>query len=276
MAALLVSANDLDHLPDTARLVDVRWKLGDPQAGRAMFERAHIPGAVYVDMDDELAAPPGPAGRHPLPSADRFAEAMSRAGVDDQTWVIAYDDGGGGAPRLWWLLRHFGHTNTSILDGGYPVWLASGRAGETGPGNRPRPTQFHPVARRDDFVDVDAVRQALDLHTIHLLDARAPERWRGDVEPVDRIPGRIPGAINAPASDNVREYGFRSAEDLRAHYASLGILDGKPIVVACGSGVSACVDLVGLELAGIRGAQLFPESYSGWIAQGLPVDRGTA
>jgi thiosulfate/3-mercaptopyruvate sulfurtransferase len=120
------------------------------------------------------------------------------------------------------------------------------------------------------------LRQALERGEVHLLDARAPERWRGDVEPVDRIPGRIPGAINVPSADNLRDGAFRSADELRRQYAALGILDGKPIVVSCGSGVSACVDLMALELAGISGAQLFPASYSGWLASSLPIDNGPA
>jgi thiosulfate/3-mercaptopyruvate sulfurtransferase len=276
MVTLVVTLTDLDTLGGNVRVVDARWKLGVPEAGRAMYEQGHIPGAVYVDMDQDLADPPGSDGRHPLPSAERFEKAMSRAGVDDQTLVVAYDDGGAGAARLWWLLRHFGHSSVAILDGGFAAWAASGRAIETGPGQRPEPTQFRAVPGQGDVVDADELRQALERGAVHLLDARAPERWRGDVEPVDRIPGRIPGALNAPTTDNFHDGAFRSAQELRQHYATLGILDGKPIVVACGSGVSACVDLIGLELAGIHGAQLFPGSYSNWIARGLPVESGPA
>ncbi len=274
MPPLLVSLEALDRLPDNARVVDVRWKLGDPTAGRAMFEQSHLPGAVYVDLDTDLTAAPGKGGRHPLPDADHFAAAMSAAGIENSTWVIAYDDGGSGAPRLWWLLRHFGHTNVSLLDGGYPAWVASGRALETGRGMPPAPRAFRATPRNDDFVDLDILRKALEEGSVHLLDARAPERWRGDIEPVDRIPGRIPGSINAPSGANLRDGKFRSPAELQAYYQSLGIVDGAPIVVSCGSGVSACLDLVGLELAGIRGAQLFPGSYSGWIAHDLPVERG--
>jgi thiosulfate/3-mercaptopyruvate sulfurtransferase len=274
MAALLVKIDDLDALGNTARLVDVRWKLGAPEAGRAMFEQGHIPGSVYVDMDQDLAEPPGIGGRHPLPSAERFSSAMSKAGVDSQTLVVAYDDGGAGAARLWWLLRHFGHANVAALDGGFAAWQASGRPIETGPGQPPPPTQFEATPQHDDFVDTDMLRQAMERGEVHLLDARAPERWRGDVEPVDRIPGRIPGSINAPSGANLRDGAFRSASELRQQYAALDILDGKPIVVSCGSGVSACVDLMALEVAGISGAQLFPASYSGWLAAGLPVDTG--
>ena len=274
MPNLVVSLSDLDTLGGNVRLVDARWKLGAPAAGRAMFEQGHIPGAVYLDMDQDLADPPGIGGRHPLPSVERFEQAMSRAGIDSQTLVVAYDDGGAGAARLWWLLRHFSHPGIAVLNGGFPAWEASGRPIETGPGHSPEPTQFQATPRQDDVVDTDALRQALDRGEIHLLDARAPERWRGDVEPVDRIPGRIPGAINAPSGDNLQGSAFKSAADLKRQYEALGVLDGKPIVVACGSGVSACVDLVALELAGITGARLFPGSYSAWLARGLPVETG--
>jgi thiosulfate/3-mercaptopyruvate sulfurtransferase len=277
MAGLLVGVNELETLRGKVRVVDARWKLGAPAAGRALFEQGHLPGAVYVDMDQDLADPPGLGGRHPLPSAEHFAEVMSRAGVDAETLVVAYDDGGAGAPRLWWLLHHFGHTNVAVLDGGFAAWAASGRAIETGPGHAPAPTHFHATVRPDDHVDdPEALRQAVEHGEVHLLDARAPERWRGDVEPVDGTPGRIPGSLNAPAGDNLRDGAFRSADDLRQHYDALGVLDGKPIVVSCGSGVSACVDLVALELAGVSGARLFPASYSGWLAHGLPVETGPA
>src|SRR5215831_1111372 len=186
---LLVSVSELRRVQAGARVVDVRWKLGDPLAGRAMFVQGHIPGGVFVDMDTELAAAPGLGGRHPLPEADDFAAVMERAGVGDDSWVIAYDDGGSGAPRLWWLLRHFGHQRVSILDGGYAAWLAAGGTPEVGegtpPGERtgPEPAMFTARARSDDVTDVDRLQQALAQGTVHLLDARAPERWRGDVEP---------------------------------------------------------------------------------------------
>jgi len=276
MPPVLVSLEELEQLPADARVVDARWKLGDPSAGRAMFQQGHIPGAVYVDMDQDLAAPPGEGGRHPLPSANQFAASMSRAGICRDTWVVAYDDGGAGAARLWWLLRHFGHANVSILDGGYPGWLAAGGKPESGSGQAVQPTRFKGRPRSDDVAELYEVRNASNTGQAHLLDARAPERWRGDVEPVDRVPGRIPGSVNAPSSDNLRGARFRSPDELREHYARLGVLDDKPIIASCGSGVSACVDLVALELAGIRGARLYPGSFSGWIAAGQPVETGPA
>jgi thiosulfate/3-mercaptopyruvate sulfurtransferase len=276
MPPVLVSLEELEQLPAHARVVDARWKLGDPSAGRAMFEQGHIPGAVYVDMDQDLAAPPGQGGRHPLPSPEQFAASMSRAGIGPETWVIAYDDGGAGAARLWWLLRHFGHDNVSILDGGYPQWLAAGGTPEAGRGQSVQPAQFEARPRSDDVAELEDVRRATSKGEAHLLDARAPERWRGDVEPVDRLAGRIPGSVNAPSGDNLREGRFRSPDELREQYEQLGVLDGKPIIASCGSGVSACVDLVALELAGVRGARLYPGSFSGWIAAGQPVETGPA
>ena len=273
---LLVSVAELANLgqrPDV-RLVDVRWKLGDPSAGHAMFLAGHIPGAVYLDMDEDLASAPGLGGRHPLPAAEQFAASMARVGIDNDSWVIAYDDGGSGAARLWWLLRHFGHTRVSILDGGYPAWLAAGGVPETGKGAPVSITEFHVSTTKGDCVDEDELKERLDEGQVHLVDARAPERWRGEVEPVDTVPGRIPGSINAPTSDALRNGFFRSAEELRDYYMALGVVDGKPIVVSCGSGVSACVNLVAMELAGIRGAQLYPGSFSGWIAHRLPVETG--
>jgi rhodanese-related sulfurtransferase len=170
------------------------------------------------------------------------------------TWVIAYDDGGAGAARLWWLLRHFGHTQVSILDGGYPAWLTAGGTPESGEGRPSAPAQFHAQPLEGDAMDVEVLRQEMEGGSVHVLDARAPARWLGDIEPVDRVAGRIPGAINAPSRDQLQDRCFRTPEELRDYYTALGVLDGKPIVVSCGSGVSACVNLVAMELAGISGA----------------------
>jgi thiosulfate/3-mercaptopyruvate sulfurtransferase len=274
VASALIGVEELAADRD-ARIVDTRWRLGAPEAGRQLFEAGHIPGAIHLDMDRDLAAPPGRGGRHPLPSAEDFAETMSRAGVDGSVRVVAYDDGDGqGAARLWWLLRHFGHDAVAVLDGGLRAWQAAGKPLETGAGVPPARRQFAARPRTDDVLDTAAVRQALAGGAAHVIDARTPERWRGEVEPVDPIPGRIPGSVNAPAAANLADGHFRSAAELRAHYAALGILDGTPIVASCGSGVTACVDLLGLDVAGVPGARLYPGSYSGWLAEGLPVETG--
>jgi len=273
----LIGIDDLAAAPPSSsiRIVDARWKLGSPKAGRQMFEAGHIPGAVHLDMDRDLASAPGEGGRHPLPAASDFADTMSRAGVDAATTVVAYDDGDGlGAGRLWWLLRHFGHQSVLVLDGGFRDWQAAGKPVENGLGQASPRQRFEAHPRTDDVMDTEAVQAALRRGDIQLLDARAPERWRGEVEPVDSAPGRIPGSVNVPAGSNLRDSRFREPAELRAHYESCGVLDGKPIVASCGSGVSACVDLLALEIAGIHGARLYPGSYSGWLAKGLPVAKG--
>jgi thiosulfate/3-mercaptopyruvate sulfurtransferase len=273
----LVSVDELAAAaPDDAiRIVDTRWRLGAPVAGRELFETEHISRAIHLNMDRDLAAPPDSGGRHPLPDAADFAEAMSRAGVDAGTTVVAYDDGDGlGAARLWWLLRHFGHEQVVVLDGGLAAWKAAGQPLESGSGQTPTRRQFEAHVRADDILDTDQIQSELARGAIHLIDARAPERWRGEVEPVDPVPGRIPGSLNAPAAANLGDGRFLSRDELRRHYAGLSILDGKPIVASCGSGVTACVDLLGLEVAGIRGAKLYPGSYSAWLARGLPAEKG--
>ena len=277
MSSPLISVDELAAAaPDESiRIVDTRWKLGSPNAGRETFEVGHIPSAIHLDMDHDLAAPPGEGGRHPLPAASDFADTMSRRGVDAGTTVVAYDDGDGmGAARLWWLLRHFGHEAVVVLDGGFTAWKATGKLVEDGAGRKPERRQFEAHPREDDFIDTDVMQAALAGRQIHLLDARTPERWRGEVEPVDPVPGRIPGAINAPATENVRDFRFRQPNQLHSYYQRLGILDGRPIVASCGSGVAACIDLLGLELAGVSGAKLYPGSYSAWLAKGLPIEKG--
>ncbi|MDE3077639.1 MAG: sulfurtransferase, partial [Chloroflexota bacterium] len=245
------------------------------EAGRQAFQAGHIPGAVHLDMDRDLSGSPGEGGRHPLPSPAAFSETMSRAGVGADTLVVAYDDGDGmGSARLWWLLRHFGHERVAILDGGLPAWLAGGQPLESGPGDHPERQAFATSARADDFIDADELRRKLDEGKVLVLDARGPERWRGDMEPVDAQPGRIPGSINAPAGENVAGGRFRSPDELRRYYESLGVGPTVEVVLSCGSGVSACVDLVGLELAGFHRAKLYPGSYSGWLARGFPIQRG--
>ncbi|MGH2365124.1 MAG: sulfurtransferase [Chloroflexota bacterium] len=280
MPALLISPAELRDLLQASRprLVDTRWKLGDPAYGRATFAAGHIPGAIYLDMDRDLAGPPGgPGGRHPIPSADAFSDTMSGAGIDRDTLVVGYDAGDGiGAARLWWLLRHFGHDpdRVSVLDGGYAAWIAAGHDTAAGPAERPASRAFHARERADDVIGTEELGRQLEGGSLLLLDARAPERWRGTAEPLDPKPGRIPGAVNAPATQNLAAGHLRSAEELRAHYTELGVVDPAGVAVSCGSGVSACLDLLGLELAGLRGARLYPPSYSGWVASELPVERG--
>lgn len=250
-------------------VLDVRYRLGGPP-GRPDYETGHVPGAVYVDLDADLAAPPGPGGRHPLPEPERFAEAMRQAGVSGDRPVVVYDDAQGhAAARAWWLLRHHGHPDVRLLDGGWAAWLEGPGTAETGPGEA-APGDF--VARPGGMPVVGPAEVAgVDV----LVDARAPERFRGESEPVDPVAGRIPGAVNVPTADNLRpEGGLRSVDELARLYAAVGAVPGADVAAYCGSGVTACLDILAMELAGVRSA-LYPGSWSGWITDpDRPVERG--
>jgi thiosulfate/3-mercaptopyruvate sulfurtransferase len=247
-----------EHRSDVA-LIDVRW-YPDGRSGRESYEAGHIPGAVWIDLDETLAEAPSPAeGRHPLPTPDRFAAGLSRAGIGDGTRVVAYDDSGGmAAGRLVWLLRALGQP-AALLDGGLQSWTgdlettnASAEPAEFT--RRPWPTDR--LATLDEVPNVPL-----------LLDARAPERYRGDVEPLDPRAGHIPGAGNAPWPANLDANNrYRPAAALRETFEALGARPGSDVVVYCGSGVTACQTLLALEAAGIDGARLYPGSWSQWCA----------
>ena len=266
----LISPDELAADLDRFTVLDVRYLMGGPP-GEEQHRAGHVPGAAYVDMDRDLADPPGEGGRHPLPDAARFEEAMRRAGVCADRPVVAYDDWQGrGAARAWWLLRFHGHRDVRVLDGGWSAWVAAGLPVETGEVSPDRgdftlavDTQM-PVVEAGDVLGVDV-----------LIDARAPERFRGDTEPVDPVAGRIPGAVNVPTTANVDEHGrFRSAAELRRVYARVGAVPGRSVAAYCGSGVTAAHDLLAMEVAGIRAA-LYPGSWSGWITDpDRPVERG--
>jgi len=268
--AHLVRVDELIALmrePDV-RVVDVRWKLGDRTAGKAAYERGHIPGAVFGDLDVDLAATPesGARGRHPLPSPESFAEAMGRLGIGDGTRVIAYDDQSGAiASRLWFLLRYFGHETGAILDGGIDAYTQAGHALETSLPEAPSASgaAFRPSPRPELVAERDVVASRLGTQGTLLLDARAPERYRGDVEPIDKRAGHIPSAVNAPFAGNLDAGRFLASEALRERYRALGAFD-KPTTVYCGSGVTACHDLLALALAGNEEAMLYPGSWSEW------------
>jgi thiosulfate/3-mercaptopyruvate sulfurtransferase len=228
------------------QFVDCRWELGSPGAGREVYLAGHIPGASFLDVDDDLSAPPGPGGRHPLPAADDFARAASRAGIGDGVLVVAYGNMGG-AERLWWLLRHFGHEDCAVLD--LDGWLGPLRDGY----EEIQPAEFIPRPRDDDTISADEL--AAELGELVLVDARLPERFRGEPNPVDKVPGRIPGALNAPWNE------------------ALPALPEGELVAYCGSGVTACVALHRLALAGRQG-RLYAGSWSEWEQLELPVTRG--
>jgi thiosulfate/3-mercaptopyruvate sulfurtransferase len=238
------------------RFVDCRWELGNPERGRELYLEGHIPGASFLDVERDLSAPPAtPGGRHPLPAANDFAAAAGRAGIGAGVFVVAYDQGmNGGAARLWWLLRHFGHDDVAVLDGGLDNWLGPLRGGE----EEVEPTEFAPRARADDTVEAEELAARLDDPRLTVVDARLPERYRGEVEPIDPVAGRIPGARNAPFPDEL----------------PADLLDADEIVAYCGSGVTAAVVLLRLARAGRDDAKLYPGSWSDWCGRGLPAERG--
>ncbi|WP_217996872.1 sulfurtransferase [Nocardioides jensenii] len=269
MTGPLISATDLrGRLPDVT-VLDVRYRMGGPP-GRDEFAAGHIPGAAYVDLDLDLAAPPGDGGRHPLPEPDVFVEAMRRAGVRNGRTVVVYDDWSGhAAARAWWLLRHYGHDDVLVLDGAWPAWTASGGEVET-TSTAPVPGDFSGTPDAMPIVDAEDV-----LGVPVVIDARAPERYRGEVEPVDPVAGRIPGAVNVPTARNLDERGrFRSPQELEEIYRSVGAESGARVAAYCGSGVTAAHDVLALEVAGVRAA-LYPGSWSGWITDPeRPVETG--
>lgn len=258
-----------------AVVLDVRWDLATG-ARRDLFERGHVPGAAFVDLEAELAAPPGRGGRHPLPSATDFEAAMRAKGVSNDTHVVVYDDGGGAAAaRAWWLLRYFGHRDCRVLDGGFRAWTAAG--GQVSTGNCVVPGGGDFTARPGQMPVLDADDAAGLARQGHLLDARARERYRGEHEPIDPVAGHIPGAVSAPTTANVGADGrFLPAAGLRARFASLGAAGRDGLVgVYCGSGVTAAHEVLALELAGIR-ASLYVGSWSNWVADpARPVATGT-
>ncbi|CAL9620858.1 sulfurtransferase [Streptomyces sp. enrichment culture] len=276
----IISAPELaDELAGTRPpvLLDVRWQLSAAKAagaapfdGRAEYAAGHLPGAVYVDLDSELAAAPGPGGRHPLPDVAEFGAAMRRAGVSAGRPVVVYDGGQGwAAARAWWLLRWTGHPNVRVLDGGLPAW--EGPLSTDVPA--PEEGDFRPVPGESGLLDADGAA-ALARSGV-LLDARAGERYRGDVEPIDPVGGHIPGAVSAPTTDNVAADGrFLAADELRARFRTLGAAEGGEVGVYCGSGVSGAHEVLALAVAGIPAA-LYAGSWSEWSADpSRPVATG--
>jgi thiosulfate/3-mercaptopyruvate sulfurtransferase len=259
-------------------VVDCRFALTDVHAGRAAYDRGHIPGARYAHLDDDLASKPrAHEGRHPLPAVERFTATLGRWGIERSTTVVAYDDASGAiAARLWWLLCSLGHERCAVLDGGFAAWVAAGKPVVQAP-PAVAPRRYEP--RRRAFADVVtsgdlAQRQAAgDV----LVDARAAPRYRGEQEPIDPKAGHVPGARNRPFSANVTATGhFRSAAELRAELAELlGGRDPVRLIAMCGSGVTACHLLLALEAAGLPGGQLYAGSWSEWIRDSArPVATG--
>ena len=231
--------------PFRYQFVDCRWELGVPGRGRELYLAGHVPGASFLDVDEDLSGQPGRRGRHPLPSEADFTAAASHAGIGDGVFVVAYGNMGG-AERLWWLLRHFGHDDCAVLE--LDAWRGPLASGE----EDVEPATFTPRARADDLIEAEEL--AARAAELVVVDARRPERFRGEENPIDKVPGRVPGALNAPWDD------------------PLPALPDGELVAYCGSGVTACVTLHRLALSG-RDGRLYPGSWSEWEQLGLPVER---
>ncbi|MET0371939.1 MAG: sulfurtransferase [Sphingobium sp.] len=278
----LIAVDDLKQLIERGEvmLFDCRFDLTAPDAGAAAYRDGHIAGARYLHLDADLSGPAtGRNGRHPLPDPRDFAATMRAAGLRAGQQVVAYDDGGGPyAARLWWLLRWVGHAAVAVLDGGLQAWAAGGNNLEEGEPGAAVPGDF--VARAQDAaatVDAAAVRANIDAPAFLVVDARTPERFRGDPNPMDPVAGHIPGAGNRFFKDNLDADGrFKSSDRLAGEWrAVLGRGEPSAAVMQCGSGVTACHNLLALEVAGLHGARLYPGSWSEWIADPeRPVARG--
>jgi thiosulfate/3-mercaptopyruvate sulfurtransferase len=267
-ASLAASMSD-----PTLRIADVRWYLGKPGEGRIAYDAGHLPGAIFVDVDTVLTAPDGP-GRHPLPTPSAFLEALGRLGIGSSHRVVAYDDVGGWvAARLWWMLDDIGHAEVAVLDGGYPAWVAAGLPVTTDePSIDPAPWAAAPKDWRR-VVDRAGVKAQLGSAT--LLDARGGPRYRGEVEPIDAVPGHIPTARHAPTDANLDPDGrFLAAPDLRDRLGALAGNGDGPVITSCGSGISACHNALAMRVAGLPDPILYPGSYSDWTQAGEPVATG--
>jgi thiosulfate/3-mercaptopyruvate sulfurtransferase len=275
----LVDATELArHLTDPAWAVfDCRHDLMAPEAGAALYRASHIPGARFAHLDRDLSgAKSGVNGRHPLPSREAFTEFLASSGVDVDTTVVAYDASNGlYAARLWWLCRWIGHDRVRVLDGGLPAWQG---AGQPLAASIPRPVRGSVRARPSLTASVETADVEANLETSAriVVDARAPERFRGDVEPLDPVAGHIPGAINRPMGSNLASDGrFKDASALRNEFDAL--LEGRPardLIHSCGSGVTACHNLLAMEIAGLPGSALYGGSWSAWCADpARPVER---
>ncbi len=263
--------------PDTDLLVlDCSFDLADPGAGRRAHDAGHLPGAVYVSLDDTLSgAKTGRNGRHPLPDRSAFAQAMAALGLNDNTRVVAYDSAGSMyAARLWWMLRWAGHTAVSVLDGGLAAWKAASGAIETTPPAARAAGNFRLRDSRVTAVGFDEVLANIGSAESLVIDARAPDRFRGENETLDPVGGHIPGAVNRLFRNNLGPDGrFKPAAELHAEFTALvGGRAPSALIHQCGSGVTACHNLLAMEAAGLPGAALYPGSWSEWCAQpGAPV-----
>jgi thiosulfate/3-mercaptopyruvate sulfurtransferase len=281
MHTTLISTDVLaGHLVDSTWLIaDCRYNLNDETWGRAQYEAAHVPGAVFVDVAHQLAGPrTGTNGRHPLPAIEDMAATFGRLGIADDIQVVAYDqEAGAFASRLWWMLRYLGHDAVAVLDGGFAKWTREGRPVRGGVETR-EPARFAPQPRKEMRVTVDETMAHLGDPSVLLIDARSPDRYAGKPDPLDTIYGHIPGARNRYYRHNVTEAGtMRSGRELRTDFEKvLAGTQASQVVMYCGSGITACHNLLAMEHAGLHGARLFAGSWSEWESDsGRPVERSS-
>ena len=279
MSASLVTVAELKARlsdPDWC-VLDCRHDLMDVELGRRQYAQGHVPGALFAGIDDDLSGPKtGANGRHPLPDRERLAAKFGAWGIDSDTQIVAYDASGGQfAVRLWWLARWLGHAKVALLDGGWPAWLAEAGPSSTEPASR-APRRFAAGDSLEGVVSAHELQRLLADRSALLVDARAPERYEGRVEPIDPVAGHIPGAVNRFWQANLADGRFKPAAQLRAEYERL--LAGRSpaqVVAQCGSGVTACHHLLAMHVAGLSGARLYAGSWSEWIADpSRPVATG--
>lgn len=277
-----ISTDDLNANLNTENwfLFDCRFILKDPQGGRKQYDQGHLPGAHYANLDQDLSSPATPnTGRHPLPDANTLTQKLQRWGVNNDSQVVCYDDVSGAfAARMWWLLRWLGHQDVAVLDGGIDRWVAAGRPLTTDEPTNPRGT-FSGMPDDDLWVDIDFVRQRLAADEITLLDARSHERFTAIDQKTDPVPGHVPGANNYPFANNLEDGGtFLSREQLQARFAAV-FADKQPheIINMCGSGVTACHNLLAMHHAGFPQTRLYVGSWSEWIKDpARPIATGEA
>ena len=272
----LISAAELSRELENCVVIDCRFSLADTQLGEQQYQNGHIPGARYAHLDHHLSSPITPnSGRHPLPDFNQLIDQIRAWGVDNNSQVIAYDDANGAySSRLWWLLRTLGHTRVAILEGGLQAWEAAGHALESALPDCQK-TNFEAHLDHQAWWDIDELQQHLEAKDCVLIDARAKQRFDGISEPIDPVAGHIPGSVNLFIGDNLDSRGFfLKPERLREQYQQC-IVDISPsqVIHSCGSGVFACIGILAMEVAGLRGSRLYPGSWSEWIRD---PDRGVA
>lgn len=259
-------------------IVDCRYRLNKGNMGREFYETAHIPGAVYADLDKDLASPPAPnQGRHPLPDLDTFRATLGRWGIGKGVQVVAYDDTGGAyAARLWWMLRYLGHQEVAVLNGGWQAWQAAGYPTVSGD-EQGSPTTFEGEPHTEMVATLEEVEGLVASgQGDHIIDARDPRRYAGERNELDAVSGHIPGARNHYFGENLAGGLFRTPEQLKAQYqTTLDTYTPDEMILSCGSGVTACHDLLAMTVAGLEGARLFVPSWSGWSSDpARPVETG--